>query len=204
MSGVDKIIQKITEDAKAQSAENLEIAQAKADSLLQAGQEQAKAKKAAAMAAAKEEGQDLIKRQEAVSDLELRKQVLAMKREMLDQVFARAKEEIQEIGEEDYQRLMTRLLVECAKAQADGAITISKRDKGLLGKPDYVKEAEKQLAAEGLETKIKVDGTDESISGGFLYHAGGMQMDCTLTAVVSQKREALETGVNQILFEQES
>lgn len=198
MTGVEKILERIVNDAKAQAEAKLAEAEKKAKDIIDQGDEQAANDLEMALVAAKAEAEDLIKRREAVCDLELRKEQLAVKRRIIDEAFLQAEKDVLSISDADYTRLMSDLLLECISV-AEGEVIVSKRDGN--GMPGYVKLAEIRLAEEGRPRDIKIARMDKSILGGFIYSANGMEINCSLIAVVRQKREALESGVYGLLFE---
>lgn len=199
MSGVDKITERILADAERQAQENLAAANEEKNKLLHQTDERIRMRNQAALDSAKADAADLLKRSQAVCDLEIRKMQLAVKRQVLDETFADAKKALARISGEEYTLLLSRLLEECALT-GDGGVILSVQDSKIIGKPEFVKRAEKALREKGVDRSIKIEGTDDALDGGFRFVSGGMEINCSLDAVISQNRDALEAGVSRILF----
>lgn len=198
MSGVEKITERIVNDAREKAASTISAAEAKCADIIEKSKKRADKNVQSMVDGAKAEGRELIKRKEAVFSLELRKEVLSIKRQMLDKAFALALEKLQAISDEEYDQLMAELLAECAEI-GDGEVLIAERDKRLLH-ASFISKAEKMLADKGLERKMKQGGVDKRLPDGFVYVSGGMEINCSLASIVSQKRESIEAGVYRLLF----
>lgn len=186
------IIERILSDANAQAEEV--ITQAKADAEKSAGDVLAAAEKQAAEISAKAQtdAAELIKRKDAVCELEMRKAQLGVKREMIDAAFNEASVELTRINEKQYSGMMLKLLENCA-GLGDGEVKVAPiyADcfEGLLEK------VEKSTGA-----KIKLAGKDDELEGGFIYSAGGMEVNCSFESILRQQRDTLEMGVHDLLF----
>ncbi len=121
-----------------------------------------------------------------------------MKRGVLDLAFTKAVDDITALPDDKFCGLMTRLLLECAES-GTGEICVAKSDTKRLGEAFLVKAnaALKERCGKG-EIVLSKDTCDKK--GGFVYRKGGMEMDCSVEAVVAQAREQMETEVAAILF----
>lgn len=84
MSGVEKITERIVNDAREKAASTISAAEAKCADIIEKSKKRADKNVQSMVDGAKAEGRELIKRKEAVFSLELRKEVLSIKRQMLD------------------------------------------------------------------------------------------------------------------------
>lgn len=198
MSGIEKITERILADAREQAEANRAEAAGKAKEILAAGDALAEKKSQAILDQAKAEEIELHKRRQAVCDLEMRKDTLRAKRQVMDAVFREAGEALAKISGPEYETLLEKLLIECATV-GSGKVAIAKKDQTFF-KPAFVKKAEKALEERGIKRRIEIDRADEAIENGFIYYADGMEINCTFAAVLAQERERLETGVYSILF----
>jgi len=198
VSGVEKITQRILDDAREKAAANLAAAEKQAETILAEGDALAEKKRREILAEASAEALDLVRRRQAICDLELRKKTLAAKRELLDEVFRDAEQALSAVSHQESEALLEKLLVECAAA-GNGRLIIAEKD-AALPKPAFVLRAEKTLREKGLERNIEIDRADPAISGGFIYVSGVLEINCTFGAVVRQGRDRLEAGVHEILF----
>lgn len=198
MSGVDKILEKILNDARESADVITGQAELQADELRERKLHQAEKKAEDVLRAAQAEEQEILRRKQAVCDLELRKRTLAVKREAMQEAFDLAQERLLALEEERYRAFMQKLIVGCA-ALGDGELTVAARDAHVIDKR-FVDRIEKQLKAEGTPVRLHIAGMDDSLCGGFIYAAGGMQVNCTVSAILEQQREALEASVYSVLF----
>ena len=186
------IIEKILSDAAAQK--ETALAQARSDAEQSArGITEAAEKQAEAIAAkAQEDAAELIRRNDAVCELEMRKAQLAVKREMIDAAFAAAAVKLTKISEQEYANMMLKLLEDCASL-GDGEITVAPLYSGCFSA--LLDQIEEKSGA-----RIKLAGEDKELNGGFVYNAGGMQVSCTFESILRQQRDKLEMGVHDLLF----
>ena len=186
------IIEKILSDAAAQK--ETALAQARSDAEQSArGITEAAEKQAEAIAAkAQEDAAELIRRKDAVCELEIRKAQLAVKREMIDAAFAAAAVKLTKISEQEYANMMLKLLEDCASL-GDGEITVAPLYSGCFSA--LLDQIEEKSGA-----RIKLAGEDKELNGGFVYNAGGMQVSCTFESILRQQRDKLEMGVHDLLF----
>lgn len=199
MAGVDTIIERIMLDAQEQAESNRSAARQKAEAILAEGRDCTAKKVQAMQDSAKADAANLIKRRAAVAGLELRKEELAMKRAMLEDAFVKAENAVANVSDEEYDALMADLLAECANA-GDGEVLIAGRDKRLLP-AKFVGMAQKKLRDKGVETHVKQGAVDERLENGFIYTADGMEINCSISEVIRQRKGELESEVYAILFD---
>ena len=199
MAGVDTIIERIMLDAQEQAESNRSAARQKAEAILAEGRDCTAKKVQAMQDSAKADAANLIKRRAAVAGLELRKEELAMKRAMLEDAFVKAENAVANVSDEEYDALMADLLAECANA-GDGEVLIAGRDKRLLP-AKFVGMAQKKLRDKGVETRVKQGAVDERLENGFIYTADGMEINCSISEVIRQRKGELESEVYAILFD---
>ena len=199
MAGVDTIIERIMLDAQEQAESNRSAARQKAEAILAEGRDCTAKKVQAMQDSAKADAANLIKRRAAVAGLELRKEELAMKRAMLEDAFVKAENAVANVSDEEYDALMADLLAECANA-GDGEVLIAGRDKRLLP-AKFVGMAQKKLRDKGVETRVKQGAVDERLENGFIYTADGMEINCSISEVIRQRKGELESEVYALLFD---
>ena len=199
MNEPSKLIDKILSEAKAVADAEKKNASDKAKEILDKARQKAKdaSDKAGANAAA--EAEERKKRIKSVYDLEHKKDILAMKRGVLDAAFARAEADITKLPDADFCGLMTRLLLDCAD-DGTGEICVAKSDEKRLG-TDFLKKANLALKTKCGQGEVTFAKEMCEKKGGFIYRKGGMEIDCSVEAVVALAREQMETDAAVILFE---
>ena len=202
MSDPKRLIDKILAEAKQKAEQEATYAQQKAGEVVNKAKQKAKGNAEKARLAALEEAVERKRRVKSVYDLEHKKDILTMKRDVLDDVFDKAVDDIAALDDARYLKLMTRLLVECADT-GEGGIKIAESDQKRLG-PDFIdsaNEALKKAAGKGEVQRLK-ETCDRK--GGFIYVNGGMEIDCSIEAVVALARERIETDAAARLFKAEA
>lgn len=125
---------------------------------------------------------------------EERKKTLALKRELIDKVFRRAKEEWDDLSGEEYLKWSKRLLISNIDSGKE-EILVSPRDKDLM---------ERILVegwGEGLNIKeIKFLPELKEKERGFIIRKEGVQVDYTFSSLFSSLEDELEMEVARILF----
>jgi len=196
MTGVEALTERILDDARQQASEILREAERKI------AQEEEKARRAIAhhadeiIAHAREKGAEAKQRLLAVHSLELRKELLAVKREAMDKAYAAALSRLESLPREEYLALVQKLLAE--NAAGSETVRVSKTEKYIDAA--FLEGVNAARRASGKTGALRLGGAHADIGGGFLLESGGLIVDCSFKTVVNHLREATETQVAQILF----
>ena len=201
MSESIKLIEKILSEAKEKAEVETKSMQAKAEEIAAKADAKVESILEKAGDSAKVEAVDRKRRVKSVYDLAHKKDVLAMKREVLDMVFEKAVDDFSALSDDEYLKFMQKLLVSCSP-DGKGSVMVSENDKSRLN-ADFVKAANSELKASVGAGDLDLLSETCDKKGGFVYHNGGMEMDCSVEAVIALERENIETEVAAILFEKE-
>jgi len=196
-----KLIEKILSEAKEKAEVETKSMQAKADKIIAKAKAKASSILEKAEQEAKVEAVERKRRVKSVYDLAHKKDVLAMKRQVLDMVFEKAVDDFANLSDDEYVEFMLKLLLSCSD-DGMGGIKVSVNDVKRLN-TDFVKKANEQLKASNGAGNIELLPETCDKKGGFIYVNGGMEMDCSVEAVIALERENIETEVAAILFEEE-
>lgn len=227
MEGINKITQKIAQDAQAginrlMSETDQKIQAIRADAAAQA-QEEAEAIVERGRAAAGER----LERLGSASQMERRKLELAAKQEVLGEAFELALEKLCTLPEKDYIDLLTRLALEAATSGKE-QIIFSPKDRNKVGKqvvmaandallknrspslPEEVTKSKMGTLVDKLihNTTAIVTGTGLTLSeqtrdikGGFIMVDGDVEINCAFETLVRLQREQMEKKVADVLFQ---
>ena len=192
---VEKITEKILADARAEAQRMVEQARAQALEIEEKGERQAQTEAGRILEQAKADARELLARRSAILDLELRKNILASKRTVLQDTYERAKKSV--LGNpETYAGLMYQMMLECAEAE-DGTVLAA----DAWAVEETVKAVRGELARRGIARTIGIEEGHREIRDGFIYRLGRMDVNCTLDALFRGIRDCTETEVSGILFE---
>ncbi len=143
-----------------------------------------------------EAGEDKTNRMLATARMEIRKQKLAKKVSLLDEVFVKAREQLKSLGDDDYRSLMKALMVKCIET-GDEEVLVGKED-GRIDH-DFLKHVNRELGA-GFKGNLQLSNDRANIDGGFILRRGKIQINVSLDVLITQAREALEMELTTELF----
>lgn len=228
MNGIEKITQRMEDDARRDINEILTAARAQADEITRRCREQADRESAAITARGESAAAEREKRLESMAEMESRKLVLAAKQEVLDEAFTMALEKLCTLPDEEYIELLAALAVKAARTGREKVI-FSQKDRNRVGKA-VVTRANDALARK-VAPRLPGDLTDTKagaildkvvtgasailagtgmltlaeetrpIKGGIILSDGDVETNCTFETLVRLQRENISGEVAKILFD---
>jgi V/A-type H+-transporting ATPase subunit E len=198
MNGIEKITDKIIEEANLDAQKVIEAAKKEADKVINTYKEKA----AAAAADIEEAGNKQAKAQESkyasVANLEARKTLLLKKQELIAKAFDKALDKLCTLPKDKYVDFLARLIVDAAETGKE-EIIFSPKDKGACSN-EVVAAANKMLKEKGMSGDVTVSQKTRSISGGVIITRGDVEINCALDGLVRMEKDNLSAQVAQILF----
>ena len=199
MKGTEKIIAHIRADGDAEAKKIIDAASK------QAAEKRAESFKAALseyeklMQAGNAECEDILSGSRRIAEMEAKKSVLSVKQEMISAAFDAAREEIVNMPRDKYTQFLARMAAEAAASGME-EIVLNARDKAEVGK-SVCKAANELLSAKGTPGKLTVSEDTADISGGVIVRFGGIETNCSIDALIRQRRSGLSTEVAAAMFE---
>lgn len=192
----DAILNKIREDAKDLSADILSEAKTKAENLQYQARIHMQEMRKQTEENAKLEADEMRKQMESLNELELKKELLAEKRKLIDDAFASAQDMLRNLSTEEVRTSVSDLLINLA----EGGETLS------LG--EYKKEWLDENVLKDINSKLVSNGkapitlSSSVVKGytGAILSKNGVDTNCTLEAVLDSMKGSLENEVANILF----
>ena len=196
MTGLEKMVSQILEeadasaavtisDAEKKAAEILDEAGKKADEIRQQREEQSRAKV-----------KSYDERTASAADMKRRTAVLAARQELIGSVIADACERVKNLDEEKYFEILKNMAGKYLLPK-DGEICFSLKD--LERMPADFREEIRSMA-EKKGGALEFSGEARNIDGGFILVYGGIEEICSIDAVFAEKRDELLDQVRKILF----
>lgn len=196
MTGLDKIISQILDDAGKEAEEAIKKAQNEADAILSEAEE--------ACEKIRKEGD---KKQEAAqtsywertkssAELKKRQSVLFAKQQVISELLDKAYDALLSKGTEEYFALVRNMLDKFVLAK-QGEIYFSKKDLDRMPE-GFEAEIEKAAASKGGGLKLIKEPKD--IDGGFILVYGGIEENCSFKALLSARRDELLDKAHAMLF----
>jgi vacuolar-type H+-ATPase subunit E/Vma4 len=129
---------------------------------------------------------------------ELRKDLLAEKQKLIEQVFEMALKSVARLPEGQYAAMMVKLLLEGVEA-GDQEVIVAEADRG-RNWPEILAGANRELSAAGHKGRLALSGERRTMSGGFILRKGKCEVNCDLAQVFKALRETMESDIVRNLF----
>lgn len=199
MKGTEKIIAHIRADGDAEAKKIIDAASKQAEEKRAESFKAALSEYEKLMQAGNAECEDILSGSRRIAEMEAKKSVLSVKQEMISAAFDAAREEIVNMPRDKYTQFLARMAAEAAASGME-EIVLNARDKAEVGK-SVCKAANELLSAKGTPGKLTVSEDTADIFGGVIVRFGGIETNCSIDALIRQRRSGLSTEVAAALFE---
>ena len=199
MKGTEKIIAHIRADGDAEAKKIIDAASKQAEEKRAESFKAALSEYEKLMQAGNAECEDILSGSRRIAEMEAKKSVLSVKQEMISAAFDAAREEIGNMPRDKYTQFLARMAAEAAASGME-EIVLNARDKAEVGKA-VCKAANELLSAKGTPGKLTVSEDTADISGGVIVRFGGIETNCSIDALIRQRRSGLSTEVAAAMFE---
>ena len=193
MEGKEAIVGRILSDAQQKAETRKAEAAARAENARDEARRKAEALLTSGRAQLMRDAEETVSRRETVAGLDVRKRLLAAKREAIEAVFTRALEKTRAFGKERYLAVLDALLE--AYAEDGDAVQLSK----------YAPVDGRDLAASKvfLAKKLVFRDADGDFEGGLRLYNAVSERDLSFRAILEARRFELEREIVQSLFPSE-
>lgn len=198
MTGLDKILKQIEDDASSHAEDIIAKADKEAGRILDGARKEGEEKVQEIGEKSKSDVNACLSRGESSALLQEKKLMLSTKREMIEDIIRKAKESLYQLSEEAYFETIVKMIKKHALDQP-GEILFSFADKSRLPAQLELKIKEALSDKKGAELKIS-DDTRE-LDGGFVLIYGDIEENCSFDALFFAEKEALQDKVYAVLFE---
>ncbi len=196
--GIEELVERILGDARQGSSKAKEEAAGRRAEILKAADTEAEELYWRTFGALKQQAEDDKRQRIALEALDTRKGTLDEKRRLLEQVFARAREELVALPAERYRDLLVGTLVSAAEDGA-GEVILSPADRERFG-DEVVAAANRALERVGVAGALRLSEETREMSGGFVLRAKDVEVNGSLDSQIASRREELEEKMVPILF----
>ncbi len=195
MSNENKLFESIINSGKEQAKVITDDAQAKAGEVIKKAENEAKA--LSDSIARSTDSKALNMKNSALSSASLitRNANLEAKRNEINKTLYGIKEYILSLDDESYFRILYSMAKDIN--EKNGTLLLSEKDKSRLPSDFAAK-----IKEAGIDAEISNESAD--IDGGFILRCGNIEINCTLDAVIEDKKNELEDYINSLLFSKES
>lgn len=198
MTGLEKIIKHIEDDAAAISKSILSEAESKAQEIVSAAKAEGEKKRAEITERSKLEVEASLSRAESAALLREKKIILNTKQEIIEDVITKAKESLEKLPEKEYFDVIINMVKKNALNKA-GYIVFSKKDKGRLA--ENFQDVINEILAGNSGATLTISEETREINGGFILIYGDIEENCSFDALFLAARESLQDKVSKVLFD---
>lgn len=196
MTGLEKILESINNDAKRKAEEIISDAKKEEQKILEDARLKANQKGFEIINNAEKEARDIVSRAKSQACLERKNLLLKSKNNIIEKSINLTKEYILSLDDKDYFGLMLELCKKNAQPKK-GELIFSKKDLERL--PRGFKTAVSKIAKE-LGGDLKVSENTVDIPSGFILSYGEIEENCSIDALINEKRDVLEDKLNSLFF----
>lgn len=198
MTGLEKILKHIEEDAVSSADKVLAEANRKVDEIMAEAQAEGEKKCAEIAERSKLEVQSCLSRAESAAKLQEKKLILKVKQEIIGDIINKAKESFIQLPDKEYFDIILKMVQKYALTQA-GQILFSPADIKRLP-ADFAQTLDESLKGINGAALTLSDDT-RNVDGGFVLVYGEVEINCSFDALFASAREILQDKVCEVLFE---
>lgn len=198
MANLDNLISKILEDANSKAKEIIDEAKKREEKTIESFT--SKAEKEKELIINKSHIESKIRKERVISNtnLEIRNKKLRVKQELIENVFDRAENTLQEISQDEYNKFVRNFILSM-DIDGDEEIVISRNYKNVINE-NLISSINGELINKGKKGELKLSSENRDIKGGFILCKSGIEINCTFEALVPSLRDELEDKILDILF----
>lgn len=220
MTGLEKIIHRIREDARERATAILESAGKDCEAVATEYAQRADRIRRESAQHTLQEGEELISRTRSAAAMTRRNILLEARAQVLDEAFEAARGEICDTDYGKYRELLVALLscalLEQVKSEKESLalgdeitpveyyeVALNATDLPRFGKSvmeGVRRVAERRIGTERM-AKLRLCETPAEIDGGLILRYGSVEVNCSLTALLAGMRQELEERVLAVLFD---
>lgn len=128
--------------------------------------------------------------------MKLAKEFLVEKRKIIDKVFAKAREQVGNLSDNEYCEIMEKLMLASVET-GDEEVVVDKNETRIDQK--FIKQVNRKLGP-GFQGNLRLSEEREDIGAGFIMRRGKIKNNASLDVLLSQGRQVLEIELAKELF----
>lgn len=198
MTGLDKILKQIEEDAGTAVAEVISKAKKEAEEIVTVAKEEGKKKCLEINNKSELEVKACLSRAESAALLQEKKSILRAKQTIINEIIDKAQRELLNLPEAQYFQNILNMVKKYALPEA-GSILFSKGDEARL--PAQFQTSLKETLSSKAGASLEISKETRKIDGGFVLIYGEIEENCSFDALFSSAKDILQDKVCALLFE---
>lgn len=198
MTGLEKILKTIQDEAQASAEAITSQARREADVILTAAKNEAELKSAQIAEKSEADVKDVISRAESAAALLERKLLLDTKQNIINDIIAQARNRLATLSNSEYTEIILSMVKKYSHNK-EGKILFSEVDRKRL--TEDFPEKLKAVVSEKAGASLSIEKEALPIVGGFLLIYGDIEENCSFDALFAEERDNLQDKVNSYLFD---
>lgn len=196
MTGLEKMVSQIVDEAKAEAESRKKAAQEEADKIVSEAKAEAEKLIGQSLEQSETDAANYLERVKSSADLQRRTVILQAKQEMIAAVLEKAYTSLNTMDEKAYFEMIRKMLEKFTLSES-GEIYFSAADLNRLP-AGFEKEISDIAAKKGGSLTLKKESKE--IENGFILVYGGIEENCTFRALFNTQKDALQDKIHQELF----
>ena len=149
---------------------------------------------------AEQAAEDKKARMLATANMEIKKEYLAAKVALLDEVFGKVRERIKGLSDSEYENLITSLMIKAVES-GDEQVIVGAAEERI----DHalIKQINRKLGP-GYKGNLNLSGERANIGAGFILKRGKIQVNVSIDVLLTEARDKFEMELVEELFAAES
>ncbi len=199
MNGIDRITERIEADAREQAKAVIAEAELKCAEIRKENEKKAQEHYLELIRSGTKECESMANRRKSAAEMDGKKSVLSTKQDCVAKAFETAKDRLANMPEESYIGFLAKLVSDAAVTGSE-ELVLSAKDREKLGTA-VLKKAGDALAAKGLNAALTLSDDTREMVGGIVLRRDGIEINCSIDALVDMQRGILTADVAAALFE---
>lgn len=191
MTGLEKIIEHIRQEADVAAGKIISDTQVEVDSLLNAAKEECDALEKSLNARTEEKVALVKSRGESAAALAKRKKFLSARQDIIGETLEAARKAMLELPADEYFATLGKMLDKYALSEP-GTVVLTAQDKDRIPA---------EFKANLDKKNLKISADSAAIDGGFILKYGDIEENCSFEALFAAEKETLQDKIRDLLFE---
>lgn len=196
MTGLEKMVSQIVDEAKAEAESRKKAAREEADKIVSEAKAEAEKLIGQSQEQSETDAANYLERVKSSADLQRRTTILQAKQEVIASVLEKAYTSLDTMDEKAYFEMIRKMLEKFTLSES-GEIYFSAADLNRLP-AGFEKEISDIAAKKGGSLTLKKESKE--IENGFILVYGGIEENCTFRALFNTRKDALQDKIHQELF----
>lgn len=196
MTGLEKMVSQIVDEAKAEAESRKKAAQEEADKIVSEAKAEAEKLIGQSQEQSETDAANYLERVKSSADLQRRTVILQAKQEVIASVLEKAYTSLDTMDEKAYFEMIRKMLEKFTLSES-GEIYFSAADLNRLP-AGFEKEISDIAAKKGGSLTLKKESKE--IENGFILVYGGIEENCTFRALFNTQKDVLQDKIHQELF----